>query len=748
MMTEKQIKEKHALVCEWVTQQQIKRALRLLGELVAATELSDVIITLENLESTYENMLKYTLEGVDDPERMKVYDHLRTSILELNEEVKAILLSRFSRNHVILRQEEMRSRHRMQVKQQISSLNDLSFYDEMKESLQGQYGITSPAPGREESHRLMIKEIFNYLWLTDRYREPEMELINYSLDHQGFTWYERALFVSAITLSLFRYFDVSKFIALHKYYLDQEDEVAERSFIGLILAFYLYDQRLFLYPELLQIIEGLKEQKRFFSELESVTLQIIRARETENISRKLKEEIIPEIQRMGPDLQEKLNLDKLLPEDFTDDKNPDWQKVFKGSERLYEKMEEFSRMQMEGSDVFMSAFAHLKNFSFFDDIENWFTPFLPESPVIEESMQDTDPDFNRKMFLEGLSNTAFLCNSDKYSFCLNLKIMPHAQKEMILKLFSAELEGMKEMEADEELVRPESKTKAIYAQYLQDMYRFFKLYRYRDAFDDIFNTPLDVYNRQFFNRFGDIIPILENIGNYFFEHNQFEDSLDIFLRLNKISEKPSYEILEKIGYAYQKLKQYEDALSFYLRAELFDTNKKWLNKKIAFCYRKLAQPDKALEYYRQAEQADPENSIIRTAIGHCYLDKGEFETALKYYFKVEYGKPDDVRILRPIAWCYFALNKQGKAEKYYTKILESDATGHDYLNAGHVAWCRGDKRQAIHFYREAIRYGFEDFAHFLRTFRADQSYLLTNGIDPTDIPLMLDYLEYTLQKNR
>ena len=91
----------------------------------------------------------------------------------------------------------------------------------------------------------------------------------------------------------------------------------------------------------------------------------------------------------------------------------------------------------------------------------------------------------------------------------------------------------------------------------------------------------------------------------------------------------------------------------------------------------------------------------------------------------------------------------GQLEKswtYYLKILDAAPTGHDYLNAGHVAWGKGDRKEAIRLYRLAIKSGFEDFPHFLRSFRADKAYLLAAGIDPADIPLMLDYLEYTLER--
>ena len=39
------------------------------------------------------------------------------------------------------------------------------------------------------------------------------------------------------------------------------------------------------------------------------------------------------------------------------------------------KLQEFTDLQMEGSDVLMGTFSMLKHFDFFRDEENWFLPF-------------------------------------------------------------------------------------------------------------------------------------------------------------------------------------------------------------------------------------------------------------------------------------------------------------------------------------------------------------------------------------
>ena len=741
-MNTQDVNHKYREINKLVAGQRLKKALEELRNMMQTAQLGEMFVTLENLNTTYESMLKYTLEGINDPERMKIYNHLRRSILQLNHKTREKILEMDTTRQTSVLKRDFHMRQRLSGHEFINSPDDLYFSQDLRELLTENYGLNTPLPGEYRKHHEIIRNIFNYLWLSDEYNEAEKELIILTLDHAKFAWHERALFVSAITLSLFRYFDPAKFVALHRYFLDQEPEIRERSLTGIVLAFYLYDDILTLYPELEEILAGLSEQKNIERDIEAITLQIIRSKETEQITKKLKDEIIPEITKMGPNLQEKLKLDELIPQDFLEDKNPDWSKVFKGSENLYEKMEEFSKMQMEGADVFMSAFAHLKNFSFFEELMNWFVPFYPDNPFIEESLSGEENEFDRTTFIEGLFQTPFICNSDKYSFCMNLNIMPSAQKKIIVNLFNAELEGMREMNEEDSMLKPDQKSKVIYTQYIQDLYRFFKLYPFRYEFDDLFNRSLDLYNSRFFAKLVQGTPMKEIIGAYFFEHDRYEETLDIFKQIRQEEETPSYELLEKMGYASQKLRRFDEALEYYKQAELFDTNKKWLTKKIAYCYRALRKPEEALKYYRQAEKDEPDNLFIQASIGHCYLDMENFEEALKYYFKVEYNQPDNIRIWRPIAWCYFTLGKPDEARKYYQKILEKEPTRHDLLNAGHVEWSLGNRQEAIRHYQNSIQKGFENFRNFLTSFEADRPWLLKNGIDPDEIPLLLDYLDY------
>ena len=232
------------------------------------------------------------------------------------------------------------------------------------------------------------------------------------------------------------------------------------------------------------------------------------------------------------------------------------------------------------------------------------------------------------------------------------------------------------------------------------------------------------------------------LADYFFSKNFYDDALILFLK--QVSEKPSdVQLYEKIGYCYQEGADYEEALKFYRRAELID-RKAWTIKKIGLCLRKLGKNEEALEYYLQACDMEPDNiyTIIMTA--HCYLDLKDYEQALKYYFRVEYNEPGNLKILRPIAFCYFALGRFGESEKYYDRLSAGKLNAHDLINRGHLALCKGNKREAIDFYRQSIISGELSREQFMAIFSEDRVLLISLGINPDDLPILLDYLLFII----
>src|SRR5665647_1268035 len=83
MITEKEIKEKYKQICNLLSERKLKPAFDLLDQLISESGLGEFRDEFESLEQNYKFMLKYTVEGINDPERQKIYEHLLVATFEL-----------------------------------------------------------------------------------------------------------------------------------------------------------------------------------------------------------------------------------------------------------------------------------------------------------------------------------------------------------------------------------------------------------------------------------------------------------------------------------------------------------------------------------------------------------------------------------------------------------------------------------------------------------------------------------------
>lgn len=67
---------------------------------------------------------------------------------------------------------------------------------------------------------------------------------------------------------------------------------------------------------------------------------------------------------------------------------------------------------------------------------------------------------------------------------------------------------------------------------------------------------------------------------------------------------------------------------------------------------------------------------------------------------------------------------------------------YDLMNMGHVQWCKGNRKEALEFYKKSIKNSDNSEAEFMEAFHEDLHHLLNLGIDPDDVPIMMDQLRY------
>lgn len=735
-MQKSQINQLYNKASNSLHQRRVFDGILIIRKLISATGEEYINDQVEKHLDTYKNILQHSFGKTKDPERNKVYNYLVRSLLELADELREKLLSKHAPGNVHSLKLHF---NKSNSPERIEALNILEMltYDNQLSSILKEASVEGSEKSMSREDGLI--KVFNIIWLTDKYSEEETKLINSICDSVNLPWHDKCLAVSALTLSLLRYFDVNKFMVLFNFVKKQEETVWQRAMIGLFMAFLKYNERFYLYSSLQDKTEELKSFSNIQQNIEAILIQFTKSRETEKVTHKWERDIMPEIMKMRPKIEEKLDLDNILKDPMGDEENPDWETVFQDSPDLLNKLQEFTEMQMEGMDVFMSAFSQLKRFSFFDEISNWFIPFYAKNKFLQPIIKEPEKNLDLTPLVKKLEQTYFMCNSDKYSFCLNLNMVPDQQKNMMMNMLNAEMENISEIEKEEDVVNSFARTKSIYTQYFQDLYRFFKVHPWQNEFDDVFSFTLPLHETGFVKLLVSDQKTVRNIGEFYFDKKFYPDALGVFLNLLDEDES-NIELFEKIAFCYQKTGNLEEAINFYKKADLIETNRNWIILKMALCCKYLNRWQEALMYYRDAEKNDPENLNIQANVGQCLIHLERYEEALEYYFKIEVLAPENIKIRRPLAWCSFLIGKYDTAKDYLERLLSNDPDNkYDLMNLGHVQWCLNRPGEAIELYKKSLK-SWGKFSKFESSFNDDRKHLENASINQFDIDLMLDHL--------
>ena len=720
-----------------LSKRQLKDAFEALRKITINIQDWKIIETLSELETNYKFMLHYLFEGVNDPEREEVYRNLLRSLYELTDDATDEILNIESSNifYERYRSNITKNTSISDIHAQLLDISGtIALAGLQNEGIEKNDKIRELAVKRER----ISSDMFNYIYISPRANDKDLNNYLSFIRDIDLPTRERALFISAISLSLFHRFDTRKVQVLMEAAVSDNIQFRARAIVGLVVTMQMYDTRWSLYPELKSQLAIMSENPDFRKAILRVIIQLIRSRETEQISKKIKEEILPEMMKFNNMAGRKLNMEELMGEAEFSEKNPEWQKELEES-GLGKKLQEYSNLQMEGADVFHSTFSGLKHFPFFSEMSNWFLPF---DPRYSEFLSLFPPDNTNNLLQAAVIDSGHMCNSDKYSFCLSLLQIPSNQREIMLGRMGAESEEIKQLQKEAKEMNPTIDEEVVSNQYIQDLYRFFKLNPYRNNFYDIFKLNINFYDKK------SIAPLISNIEDmkkiafYCFDKNNFGEALDIFNRLIELDSQ-SDDIWQKIGYCRQMINNPESALEAYLQADLLKPNNSWIIKRIAQLYRTLKQPELSLDYYKKAARLTPDNIPTELNIGHCYLELNNYEQALNTYFKVELLDSKGTKAHRPIAWTAFLLKKYDLSRKYYQQILKTKPTIHDYLNAGHVELCIDNKKEAISLYKQSL-YQDQDFELFELLFDADKDILIAHGVDEKIFPFLFDQVKYSM----
>jgi hypothetical protein len=472
----------------------LKEALTQLQGISAQTNRWELRNQIESTLTAYGYMLQYAQQGMDDPNRKLFYQQTLRSAYELTDATNIALLalkksgSYFDRIRTFtLQPAKAYSELEMQLETFTEDVTTAPLLYHEEKRRQAEMGKI------HQAHESALSELFYKTWTTPFWTDNEAREATSLLQSMLVSTNDLAVMVSAITLSLLRVFDAKKFHFLLEAYKHENLQVSQRALVGMVICMTKHERRIPLYPEVTSRLSLLCEEEGFQKNLHTIQMQLLITRETTKIDKKMREEIIPEMIKNSKQLNDpKFRFDE---SEEPEDRNPEWEEWMDKS-GMNDKIKELGEWQMAGADVYMSSFAQLKHYPFFHEIPHWFYPFDLSLPMLSP----LEKEFNHSAFspLKLIVHSDYFCNSDKYSFALAILEMPKSMRDMSMQQMEDQAR-MNEEQRDklEALMKQKKEAKGISRQYIQDLYRFFKLWK-RQEEEDIFQWKFNLWENPLF----------------------------------------------------------------------------------------------------------------------------------------------------------------------------------------------------------------------------------------------------------
>ena len=683
---------------------------------------------IEKLESTYRYLLSFMAEGHSDPSRDSVIEEIRENLRFFNDLLlQRSLLIDSSDLYSTLKRMEIHKGETFR-----SRLNELNTSLNLN-SEGSEQGTLSP--GSFEA----LNNLFNHVLTIFGASQDEYEEISTLLCDSKAPNYVKASVIGALLLGSIQYYNPDSLSTLLDAYENESSgKIKARLISAITLICMLYPERIASNAALKSRIMIMKQDDDMTQLINDIIYETVRIYDTKRVSAKMRDEVIPGLMKVNPDIIEKMRNMASDSEDFLSDINPDWEDIIEKS-GIQDKLQEINDMQMDGSDVMMTTFSNLKGFAFFRNISNWFLPFMPEHPDLSSKTlitNDTGSDFF----------SLVMCDSDIYSFMLSLNGMPDERKTLVMKNMQQQLKQAEEMLSSAVGDTQKTKMAREIKHFLQDLYRFFKLYHRKTDFKDPFALPLTAEMLQSVSKFLDIqVETFNRIGDFFFKHKYYAEAADFYKGTDTLSP-GNFSLWEKIGYCCDRLSQYPEATEWYKKSEIVNPDNSWLIKKLAISLKNSGRMKEALPYYERILATEPDNYHILMSAAQCLLDSGETEKALQHFYHALYLKPDKKAPERAVAWTLLISGNAEKAKLLYEKLTDcGNADKTDYLNAALCGLALNDLPLSIRMYKGYLqKTGNNDFRDLMTALREDARLLKQLGIPTSSLRLVIDYLRYNL----
>ena len=578
-----------------------------------------------------------------------------------------------------------------------------------------------------DRHQSFMNRLFSSLWTSCQWTDDDCKFYTELLLSPTVMSTDQQLIVSAISLGAMNQFDINKFKTLVNVYQQATDEhVRQRALVGWVLAVF---EGMDIFPEQDALIRELCENPTIPRELLTLQIQFFYSKDAEKDNDKIQRDIMPDIMRnsnltigrLGIMEKEEDAIESILHQDADE----------KRMEQMEEKVRKMMDMQKQGSDIYFGGFSQMKRFPFFNDMVNWFTPFYLNHPALRpviSKLGDTK-------FLNTLMERSNFCESDRYSFAFAL--------EQIINQLPADI---KDAIGSDAMLGPLAESDdmedaiSIRRTYLQDLYRFFRLYHTANDFINPFedNGKGDFVADTFFFTYKSFMgtgldDVKLRLASHLYKHQQMTELAELLTTFQ--SADPRYAIL--MGYTNINMGKAEFAYQFFDYALKTEPDNQWALKGKARAALDAEDYKTAEEVYTELLKLEPGHKNYTMNRCVVLLKLGRTSEVREELFRLDYQYPEDMNVKRVLAWAMLSDNSLDKASQLYDTLLASTPAHEDYLNAGYCQWAMGNVQRTVELFREWIVKSGKSREQLLEEFRSDADTLEMYGISETDCFLML-----------
>ena len=665
-------------------------------------ELND---TLQQIRSTYTMMLSYMVKGVDDPNAGQIYMDLvrqcyKTGFRSIRmHHIQSLASDKYVQAYksivngpslqALLRNLELSCSRLASVKSAPNDRERIQTHDLVESS---------------QVHQSNMTNLFNQVWTSDNWQSEDYETAQELLHSSVLSSYEKSFFVSAVLLSLLETFDEHKLMCLFDGYETGDGEYRMRCAVGIVLALRMYDNCLDLFPKICSRLSLLYDDPHFVDDLYVILMQLQYSKLTDKISDKMQNDIIPTLLKSGKFHRTDYGIEEIDSYLTQNGENPEWHKGAH-DDVAQEKIQEMAELQMEGADVQMSTFIHMKNGPFFQQTCNWLLPFSPDHPDIIEIINRLGKENHITKTFMSLLETAPFCNSDRYSFSFMIDRIGSVGQQMVDKNLSSQMSDseMKEQLKEMKGTTPKSSEHSRY--FIYDLYRFFIGYPFHHQFPNPFGkdepafTPLSCSMMK---------PLLDDhehllsLGEFFMRKELYTGALQLFYALHPQEREDHDSIWQKIGFCQQQSGDYEGALRSYTTAYSLNPNSRWTLKHLASVSYHEQNYSDAEVYYDMLLSEDEENLSYLKHKADCQIQDNRYADAIPVLYKLNYLDEHSTEVKEDLAYSLLMTSKKEKAKEIYEQLLSDNPESPQYnLNLANIYYLDGDMETAYTLYSTA-----------------------------------------------